>query len=190
MSPQRTIRRTPHVKVVYDSNVYAELDPLAEESLYEFIEYVKDKNLNVLFVDTPQFLDQSELGRANTTYKILEENGMDYIHFYKDGSADFTIDLDNTTEFYDESHVNYYGALKFTDVFAKYLDEKYDLPDRRKDEAASSYWNGLYEKIQNGVAGYEKDKAAKELEKQLAAQQAAQEQAAVQQIIQQSPQTQ
>lgn len=186
MSPERTIRKAPHAKVIYNANIYAELDPLAEESLYEVIEYIKEKNLTALFVDTPQFLDQSEMSRANTTYRILEENGMDYIHWYQNGSSEFTIDLDNTTEFYDESHVNYYGALKFTDDLAKYLDENYNFLDRRKDEAASSYWGGKYEKIQNGVAGYEQKQAAKEAEQQLKELQEAQEQAAVQQIIQQS----
>ena len=186
MSSERTIRQAPHAKVVYDANKYAELDPLAEESLYEVIDYIKEKNLKALFVDTPQFLDQSEMGRANTTYKLLEENGMDYLHLYQNGSSEFIIDLDNTKEFYDESHVNYYGALKFTDYLAKYIDEKYDLPDRRNDKEASGYWGGKYEKIKTTVAGYEAKKAAKEAEKQLKAQQEAQEQAAVQQIIQQS----
>lgn len=183
MSPQRTIRKEPHARVVYDENRYSELDPITEEALYEVIDYIKEKKLNVLFVDTPQFLDESEHGRANTVYKILEENGMDYIHFYQNGSSDFTIDLDNTTEFYDESHVNYYGAVKFTDAFAKYLDEKYDLPDRRKDESAASYWDGKYKAVVDGVARYEQEKAAKELEKQLKAQEEALKQAELQQII-------
>lgn len=185
MSPDRTIRKTPHARVVYDPNVYADLDLLAEESLYEVIDYIKEKNLNVLFVDTPQFLEGSELGRANTTYKILKENGLDYIHFYKNGSGEFTIDLDNTQEFYDESHVNYYGAVKFTDVLAKYIDENYDLPDRRKDEAAASYWDGKYQSVVDGIARYEQEKAAKEQAKLLAAQQKAQEEAAEQAAIQQ-----
>lgn len=183
MSPDRTIRKTPYARVVYDANRYSELDSLTEKALYEVIDYIKEKNLKVLFVDTPQFLDESEHGRANTVYKILKENGMDYIHFYKDGSSEFTVDLDNTKEFYDESHVNYYGAEKFTDVLAKYLDEKYDFPDRRKDKSAASYWDGKYKAVVEGVARYEQEKAAKELEKQLKAQEEAKAQAEMQQII-------
>lgn len=188
MSPQRTIRKTPHALVFYDENRYGELDPFSKEALYEVIEYIKEKNLNVLFVDTPQFLDEIEHGRANTVYKILEENGMDYIHFYKNGSGEFTVDLDNTQEFYDESHVNYYGAEKFTDALAKYLDEKYDLPDRRNDKAAASYWNGKYKAVQEGVARYEQEKAAKELENQLKAQEEALKQQQIQQILDQKQQ--
>lgn len=181
ISPSRNIKKLPHAKVIYDANKFAPLDPIAEESLYEVIDYIKEKKLNVLFVDTPQFLDQSEMGRANTTYKILEENGMDYIHYYKNGSGDFTIDLDNTKEFYDESHVNYYGALKFTDSLAKYIDEKYDLPDRRKDKRASAFWNGTFDKVKATIAGFEKNEAAKKLEEQLKAQEEAQKQAGLQQ---------
>ncbi len=190
ISPKRNIRRAPQAKVIYDANKFAPLDPFAEESLYEIIDYIKEKKLNVLFVDTPQFLDEIEMGRANTTYKILEENGMDYLHFYINGSGNFTIDLDNTQDFYDESHVNYYGALKFTDVLAKYIDEKYDMPDRKNDKQASAYWNGKFENIKTTVAGFEQEKAADDLKEQLKAQEEAQKQAAIQQILQQKQQEQ
>ena len=161
MTDARVIRRKPHDKVYFDPNAYHSLDKVTEKALYELIDYIKEKDLNVLFVDTPQFLGKYELRRANTIYDILEENGMDYIHFYKENSADFSINLDNTKDFYDESHVNYYGAEKFTAALAEYIDENYNLPDARENETAKKFWDGKYDKIKNKIAKFEKEKAAK-----------------------------
>ncbi len=166
MSDARVIKAKPHDKVVYDANDFHSLDKVTEKALYDLIDYIKEHKLQVLFVDTPQFLGKYEVGRANTTYKILEENGMDYIHYYVDNSGDFAIDLDNTKEFYDESHVNYYGAEKFTAHLAKYIDDKYDLPDARKRKNASEFWDGKYDKIKEKITEFEVGLAEKEIAKQ------------------------
>ena len=165
MSDSRMIRRKAHDKVYFDPNAYHTLDPVTEEALYELIDYIKEHNLNVLFVDTPQFLGKYELRRANTIYDILDKHGMDYIHFYKENSADFSIPLDNTKDFYDESHVNYYGAEKFTAALAEYIDQNYDLPDARENEVAKEFWDGKYDLIKETIAGFEAEKAAKKAEK-------------------------
>ena len=161
----RVIKVKPHEKVVYDPEKRGKLDPIAESSLYELIDYIKEKDLNVLFVDTPQFMWPYEMKRANTLYDILEENDLDYIHFYKENSDEFTIDLDNEKDFYDESHVNYYGAKKFTDALAEHLIENYDLPDARENEIAKEFWDGKYKKVEKTIKQYEAEKAEKDKKK-------------------------
>lgn len=158
VAEKRSIRKRPHADVVFDPTQFKDLAPAAERGLYELIDYIKEKELNVLFVDTPQFPNENELGRSNTTYKILEENNMKVLHFYKEGTAAYTIDLDKANDFYDESHVNYYGAEKFTTALADYLIENYDLPDRRNDESADAVWAGKYDKIKSDIALFEKKK--------------------------------
>lgn len=124
------------------------LDEYSMQALTETIAYVQDKGLQLLVVDTPQFQDEHEMLRANFIYNQLDEWGVDYVAYYQEGEAGpFTIDLDPETDFYNPGHVNYYGAEKFTDAFAAYLDENYDLPDRRQDPVASKYWNGSYGRI-------------------------------------------
>ncbi|MBE6787800.1 MAG: hypothetical protein E7537_05575 [Ruminococcaceae bacterium] len=166
LTDDRVIGCKPHDKVVYDANNYFPLDKVTEKALYDLIDYIKEHKLQVLFVDTPQFLGKYEVGRANTTYKILKENGMDYVHYYVDKSGDFAIDLDNTTEFYDESHVNYYGAEKFTAALAKYIDEKYDMPDARERKNSSKFWDGKYDIIKERISEFEVALAEKEIAKQ------------------------
>ncbi len=165
MSGGRSVRQTPHEKIYFDSKNFIDLDPICEEALYDVIEYIREKDLKVLFVDTPQFLDPDELGRANTVFKILEEEKLDYIHYYKMDSDEFTIDLNNETDYYDESHVNYYGAEKYTEVFAKYLVENYDLPDRRikseKNANAQKFWEGKYQAVLDKIAKLEEKRDSK-----------------------------
>ncbi|MBE6573398.1 MAG: hypothetical protein E7652_03290 [Ruminococcaceae bacterium] len=158
MSDRRVVKSEEQEKVVYRPDVTKDLDPISEEALYDLISYVKEKDMKVLFVDTPQFLTENEMARVNTVYQILDKEDMDYVHFYKDNSDEFAIDLDYTTDYYDESHVNYYGAEKFTEALATYIDENYDLPDSRKNKTAKEFWDGKYDKLKSKIAVYEAEK--------------------------------
>ncbi len=144
----------------YDFDLYTPLDPVTEESLYEILDFLEEKDVEVLFVDTPQLKDDQEVGRGNTLYKILDERGVDYIHFLSEDQSEslHVIDFDYDRDFYDAPHVNYYGAEKFTDYFAQYLDENYDLPDRRADESVAKDWDGRYDAIVKKITADEKKK--------------------------------
>lgn len=137
-----------------------QLDPISEKALYDLIDYIKANNLNVLFVETPQFRDKVERSVASRINNILEEEGMEYLHFYNEDGT-FTMEFDLAKDFYNKGHVNYYGAVKFTDEFAKYLDEHYDLPDRRDEEAVQQAWNGKYKAIKGRIKRMEKAVAGK-----------------------------
>ena len=143
----------------YKLDQYKELDPVSEQSLYEIINYTKELGIQVLFVDTPQFMNDEKLGRANTTIKILEENNVPYISYNMPGAEEklnVTFDLKN--DFYEDNHVNFYGAKKFTDSLAAYLDANYDLPDHRNDPDVQKDWDGVYDHIEATIARFEKAK--------------------------------
>lgn len=162
MDPSLTIKVKEIKPCIYKSKLNPELDKITEEALYEVLDYIEEKDLKVLFVDSPQQRSKVEAGRTETIYSILEERGMDYLSYYtKDNKSGITIDFDYKKDFYGEGHVNYYGAEKFTAEMAKYLDENYDLPDRREDENAKKYWDGVYDKIKDKVKEYEEKKNKK-----------------------------
>lgn len=148
-----------HDAVVYDPNYYKDLDPIAEASLYELLDYVEEKGLKVLFVDTPELKGQKEIGFANSVFRILDKYGVDYINYSEtdaDGNFLHGLDLDPDHDFYNENHVNYYGAEKFTAVVSAYLDETYNFEDRRSDEAVAEQWDGIYNKIKKQIKKWEK----------------------------------
>lgn len=147
------------VEIPYDVDHYEPLEPIAEESLYKVISYTKELGIDILFVDTPQFMDELEMGRANTIRKILAEEGVDCVSYNVPGAEEeLNINLYRLRDFYNSNHVNYYGAEKYTASLSAYLDEKYDLPDRRNDPAAQKYWDGMYENIKATIVKFREDR--------------------------------
>jgi hypothetical protein len=110
----------------------------------------------VLFIDSPKCFEESEMARTNQILNLLEAEGFQCLNFYTekyDGS--FTLELDPENDFYNLNHVNYYGAEKYTEVLADYLDENFDLPDRRNDEAVKKDWDGVYDALVEKVREFE-----------------------------------
>ena len=171
VNKDNSIRKRPREKVVYDSNHYEALDPLAEQAFYDVVECLKDKDSKVLFMISPKFLTPLEMGRLNTLIDLVEKEGMDYVNFCEtDENGDFLYDFgfDLQSDFYDIGHTNYYGAEKFSSVFGAYLNENYDLPDRRNDADVKERWDGVYDEIKNRIPELEEAALKKKLEAEAA----------------------
>lgn len=157
-----TIRQSPQTVRKYEADYYNELDDYSKDTLYELIDYIRENELNVLFVDTPQVRFGKESGRSNVIYNILEEEGMNYVHYYDENSPNtFSIDLDLETDFYNPGHLNFYGATKFTKVFSEYLIENFDLEDKRNEEHVKEHWDGVHQKLLDKIAELELAKQQK-----------------------------
>ena len=61
-----------------------------------------------------------------------------------------TIGLNFETDFNDESHLNYWGAYKFTEYLGKELKSRFELPDRRGEEGYET-WQQNFEEIASYV---------------------------------------
>lgn len=131
-----------------------ELDPVCLDDLYELLDYFKNQDFEVMFINTPHSQNEQEAKRINTLCDILTEKGFRYIDCALDEKL---YDLQN--DFYNTGHVNYYGAEKFTAWLTGYINENYDIPDRRADERYSQ-WEGTYDNIKKSIAKWEKSKAA------------------------------
>lgn len=147
----------------YDENYkldhVGQLDPISEEALYRVLEHTKELGVKVLFVDTPQFMNNVELGCANRVIQILDEYDVPYISYNMPGASEkLNVEFDLATDFYENNHVNYYGAEKFTASLAAYLDANYDLPDRRNEEGVKKDWDGVYDNIKETIAKFEAKK--------------------------------
>lgn len=163
----KMVVKAPQVINPYKPHNRVPLDPICEDSLYELFDYIRENNLKVLFFDSPQMRVDIDMGRANTVYSILEEEGFKYIHYYDGNDPDgITIDFDFDTDFYNNGHTNFYGATKFTEEFSSYLNENYDLPDRRNDETVKADWDGVQESLILKFKEIEEEKMAKELAEQ------------------------
>lgn len=117
----------------------------AEEIFLDLIHYIKENNINVLFVIPNKPYAEKIHGipaRFNTLIDILNDNNLDVINFntLDDFKIDYKTDLHNIT------HINVYGATKYTLYLSKYLKENYQLEDHRKDKKYDS-WESEYQRF-------------------------------------------
>jgi len=139
--------------VYYDTGI-EKIDPSCEKAFYEVINFAKENNVELLFVDTPQFKSGREMLRTNYVLQLIEKENVELMSWdYIDaaGNLAFNMNLDFSRDFYNAGHVNFWGAQKFTDSFAQYLLANYEFEDRRNDEACKEYWEGRYDIIKSKV---------------------------------------
>ena len=133
--PQEPILTTETTRV-------EELDLQAEKVLLDLIEFVKEKNLNVLYILPPS--DNTEFRRAlsKDLSEILKEHGQNLL--YMNQFAD-EIGLDYTKDFENGTHINFFGAQKATSWFETWLIENLSWSDKRGDPLYHQ-WDEGYEK--------------------------------------------
>ena len=111
-----------------------ELEPMASDTLYELLDFCKEKDLNVLFVVSPYILGQEYYELYNTMDDIVTSYGFRFLN----GNDYFEeMELDILQDFSDKGHVNVFGAEKYTDFLGRYIAENYDLPDNRAEGNAN-----------------------------------------------------
>ncbi len=128
------------------TDIRSPLDPVCENALDDLLEYLKDKDFEVLFLNTPHYMPTYEAGRTNTVCDKIEEAGFKYLNYTMSDKL-----LNVNRDYYDDGHVNYYGAVTFTDMFANYLLENYDFTDYRDNEKVARDWEGKYENIKEKI---------------------------------------
>lgn len=137
------------VNIFYpESDSNETLDAYELKQLTNFLSWLKEEDLPVLFIITPiaQF-SEMDVGRLNAVENVFTENGFPYINFSKYMGD---IGLDAETDFQDNTHLDHWGRTKFTGFVSEYLLANYSLPDHRTD-AVYAAWDGAYENFMNMV---------------------------------------
>lgn len=116
-----------------DRTNFNKIEPVSaqtEHYLRKLIALCRDKEIHLLLVNSP-YLNQTEEKQTayNYVFQIAQEYGVPFIdsNFVEELQIDFAQDL------LEPSHLNYYGSVKYTDYLAGWLEEHYELPDRRAD---------------------------------------------------------
>ncbi|MBQ9994004.1 MAG: hypothetical protein IJP17_04770, partial [Clostridia bacterium] len=142
------------------SDIREPLDDISEYYLYELLDYLKDNDIEALFVDSPHAKTYEEVAKTNTLLDILEQEGFAYINYNTEENWEkypyVTYREGSEGDFYNDGHTNYNGALKYTTYFSAYLDENYDLPDRRED-ASCACWHGVTDAISEQISQWRKE---------------------------------
>ena len=139
------IYKTAKVKFTDHSSVteVGTIDPEVHKYFIDLLEYCKEKERKILFIVHSYVQTKAHKMEYNYMKEVIEQYGFDFLNtndYYKEIGLDYNKDL------YNNNHVNVFGAEKYTDFVAKYIDEKYNLPDKRGDEAFSD-WNTCYDEF-------------------------------------------
>lgn len=129
----------------YETDEAGELDLSIEESLIDLLEYLKGNNINTLFVAGPIPVDKETQTKYNRIGQLVES--YDYKFLNTNNHYD-EMGIDFSKDFYNEGHVNVYGAEKYTRFVADYIKANYNLEDHRADTAYSEwdeYYNNAHE---------------------------------------------
>lgn len=120
--------KTPSLnEQIYTEHDTLPLDPKLETQLRELMDYAKQNDVNLVFVRAPHYVTKStydRVKRSNQMAHIVNEEGFSYYTFESDARD---IGIDDQHDFYNEEHMNVYGALKFTDYVAECFVSVEDL---------------------------------------------------------------
>lgn len=128
-----------------DTSNITEKQPMPEfqeECLYELLDYLKENDLQALFILSPTVMEEEKQRMYNYMDEIIAGYGYEFLNmndYYEE------IGLDFQTDFSDYGgHTNALGAEKCTRFLGNYLTQNYDLSDKRGQEGYES-WDAAYE---------------------------------------------
>jgi len=117
-----------------------------EEYLMKMIQLAKKSETELILMQTPGVLTETETKLYNNIRHITEREGV----VYWEGNAHIEeIGLNTASDFRDKDHMNWRGTNKFSSWLGRWLSEEYALEDHRGDSRYSSWeqdydiWNEL-----------------------------------------------
>lgn len=122
-----------------DRSGFDQTVPISEKTEHyvrKLIELCQEKGIRMLFVNAP-YLNQTKKKQTsyNYVFQIAQEYGIPYI----DGNYVAEMNIDFSKDLLEPSHLNYYGALKYTRYLAEWIEMHADIPDRRGDSRYSGW---------------------------------------------------
>lgn len=111
-------------------------DSLGKLYLKQWIKDCQDQGIEVLLIYLPHVASYEQQDVAIGTKQLAEEMGVNYLNLLYEDIVDHVVD------YYDQDgHLNPLGARKVTDYLGEYIEENYDIPNRKRDENYSRWWD-------------------------------------------------
>ena len=130
--------RSTQIKTSSYSSKSEELNEYSAENLRELLKYLKENGIDALFVSSPRYTTDELSESYNGIFDIIEEEGFPYLNFNCEENAEkYPMDFDR--DYYDNGHVNFFGAEKYTEYFSEYLHENYEFTDRREGDGLEGW---------------------------------------------------
>lgn len=112
----------------------------SEAVLRDLLAFLKENNLEALFVASPRADLEGYEEMMNYASDIVEEAGYNFLNLnyrYAEMGFDYSTDID------DGAHTNVWGAVKCSEVLGQYIEDNYKL-NRNYSERVIADWNESY----------------------------------------------
>lgn len=113
-----------------------------EKCLYELLEYLKEHELQALFILSPTVMEEEKQMMYNYIDTIVDGYGYEFLNmndYYPEIGLDFSADFSDYG-----GHTNAVGAEKCTTFLMEYISSHYQFEDKRGNQAYSA-WDTSYE---------------------------------------------
>lgn len=112
----------------------------------KMIKLCQSKGIQVVALIPPKIRDGAlKTARMEAFEEYMSSRGVEILD-YNTYEEVMRLDLSFQEDYCDAAHLNYKGAVKFSQDLAAVLAEKYDLPDHRTEETFSK-WDGYWEEF-------------------------------------------
>ncbi len=144
--------------LIKTSDKTSKISKTAEDGINSLLDYCDKEKLKIVFVSVPR-AEESEKAvmQINTVRDMITSRGYTVLDL-KDKADELGINF--KTDFYNDTHTNIHGSIKFTYYISEYLVKTYGLKNKRNDKAYSSWensYNKYYEYIKPYVLSIELD---------------------------------
>ncbi len=112
-----------------------------EEVLRDLLKYLKEKDIEALFVVSPRASLEDYDKMMNYCQDIVEDEGFEFLNLnykYDEMGFDYRYDIE------DGAHTNVWGALKCSDYLGKYIVDNYSI-DREYSKKVIKDWDDSYD---------------------------------------------
>ena len=132
-------------ELVYTGS-FGKISPKNEEYLRRTISLCQSRGIGIMLFKTCAYSSNWSDELDEQIAGIAREYGIEYVNFDKyndDCGMDYSVDTPDGG-----SHLNSFGASKFSAYFAKYLRSNYDLTDNSGDSRYIKYWGKKEQTVQ------------------------------------------
>lgn len=116
------------------------------EAITEFVSFARSQGIEVAMLVLPFEADEFEQSYLLSLMRLSLELNVPYINMLEMPGI-----MDPERDFKDGEHLNYYGALKATELIGSFIEYNYEIPDHREDSAYSADWDYWYKKYKKSA---------------------------------------
>ena len=134
----------------YDENHTLAIDEPTENALNDLLDFCDGlEDTEVLFVIPPYPAGMDGMGKMNYAKRIVESRGYEVLNMITEEKRE-EAGMDDRFCYYDRSHMNYYGSMRYTEYIFSYIKDKYGMEDMRGKKGCE-VWEKEYERLMSDL---------------------------------------